>query len=70
MVNRYFLTQRPPMPGGIPMPVGNRPTRVVGFDSKRFCAEIGRDAYGYVEYAEQLTPHDMEAYELTEQEQK
>ena len=37
----------------------------MNFDNKQFCEEIGRDAWGYIEYAEPLSAAQMEAYELT-----
>lgn len=60
---RYYSTQRPVMPGSYP----NRDSveEIHNFDTKTFCEEIGREAWGYIEYREPLTKEQAEAYELT-----
>lgn len=47
---RYYLTQRPAMPGTFPKPQGNKVLRVENFDQRTFCEEAGREAWAYVEY--------------------
>lgn len=58
---RYFSTSRPVMPGSFPN-VGV--TGVHNFDDRQFCPEIGRMAWGYVEYAERLPEDLARSYEL------
>lgn len=60
---RYYSTQRPVMPGSYPKSANVE--NIVNFDEKKFCEEIGRSAWGYIEYSEKLPEHDAEAYELT-----
>ena len=59
---KYYSTQRPVSPGTFPREGAGR---IVNFDNKQFCEEIGRDAWGYIEYEEPLSAAQMEAYELT-----
>lgn len=64
---RYYLTQRPVMIGGFPRPKeGNRITEIVDFDSMHYCKDIGRNAWGYIEYEQALSPEDIRDYELIE----
>ena len=60
---RYYSTMRPVQPGGYP----NRESveEIHNFDTKTFCEEIGREAWGYIEYREAITPEQAKAYELT-----
>lgn len=60
---RYYSTMRPVMPGSFP----NRESveEIHNFDTKTFCEEIGREAWGYIDYREALTKEQAEAYELT-----
>lgn len=62
-MNRYYSTMRPVQPGGFP----NRESveKIHNFDTKTFCEEIGREAWGYIDYREPLTKEQAEAYELT-----
>ena len=62
---KYFSTQRPLVPGAFPKSMINPVMNVVNFDQKTFCEEIGRDAWGYVEYARALDPDVAKDYELT-----
>lgn len=64
---RYYLTQRPPMPGAIPSwrgANGVKPGTIACFDKRRFCEDIGREAWGYVEYEPPLDPKLAKQYEL------
>lgn len=61
---RYYSTQRPVGPGTYPQKGGTE--NVENFDGKIFCEEIGREAWGYVEYKEPLTPKEASDYELTQ----
>lgn len=60
---RYYSTMRPVMPGSFP----NRESveEIHNFDTKTFCEEIGREAWGYIDYREALTKEQADAYELT-----
>lgn len=59
---RYYSTQRPLEPGCCPR-AGVQD--VHNFDKKTFCKEIGREAWGYIDYNRELTPEEVEDYELT-----
>lgn len=60
---RYYSTQRPVLPGGFPRNVDVE--KIENFDTKKFCEEIGREAWGYIEYQKNLTKEEADAYELT-----
>ena len=60
----YFSTERPVSIGTYPKPQGNRIAAIVNFDEPIFVAEIGRTAWGYIEYTHPLTAEQAEAYEL------
>ena len=62
-MNRYYSTMRLVQPGSYP----NRESveEIHNFDTKTFCEEIGREAWGYIDYREPLTKEQAEAYELT-----
>lgn len=62
-MNRYYSTMRPVQPGGYPNRDGVE--EIHNFDTKTFCEEIGREAWGYIDYREPLTKEQAEAYELT-----
>lgn len=62
-MNRYYSTMRPVQPGGYPNRDGIE--EIHNFDTKTFCEEIGREAWGYIDYREPLTREQAEAYELT-----
>ena len=59
---KYYSTQRPLMPGCCPR-AGVQ--EVVNFDDKKFCEEIGCEAWGFVEYNRELTQNEVDDYELT-----
>lgn len=63
-MTRYYSTQRPIAPGTFPRQDGKE--TVTNFDDKTYCEEIGREAWGYIEYSEPLTAREAEAYELVE----
>lgn len=62
-MNRYYSTQRPVMPGSYPNRGGVE--EIHNFDTKTFCEEIGREAWGYIDYREALTKEQADTYELT-----
>ena len=55
---RYYSTQRPIMPGSYPKPAGNPVVEIRNF------GEIGREAWGYIEYEQALFPGQAQSYEL------
>ena len=57
---RYYLTQRGPAPGTFP--AGAHEVR--SYDNKQLVTDIGRPAWGWVEYAEPLTEKQIRDYEL------
>lgn len=63
MKYRYYSTQRPVMPGSYPN--SENVEAIHNFDTKSFCEEIGREAWGYIEYREALAKEQARAYELT-----
>lgn len=60
---RYYSIQRPVMPGGFPKSAAVE--RIENFDTKTYCEEIGKEAWGYIEYREALTEEEADTYELT-----
>lgn len=60
---KYYSTQRPVMPGGFPKSA--EVEKIENFDTKVFCEEIGREAWGFIEYREPLTKEEAADYELT-----
>ncbi len=63
---RYYLTQRPAMPGTFHKPQGNRVLSIENFDERTFCEEIGREAWGYVEYEKPVSAVLLRNYEMVE----
>ncbi len=64
---RYYSTQRPVMPGSFPKPDGNKVLEIVNFDERTPCPDIGRDAWGYIEYEQPLDEATARNYELVKQ---
>ena len=60
---RYYSTQRPFGPGTFPQRDGTE--TITNFDCKIYCEEIGREAWGFIDYLEPLTKEEADAYELT-----
>ena len=60
---RYYLTQRPPGPGCFPAGA----VAVGDYQDKIYVPEIRRNAWGWVEYPEPLTPEQIRNYELLEE---
>lgn len=63
---RYYLTQRPATLGTFPKPQGNRVLSIENFDERTFCEEIGREAWGYVEYEKPVSEVLLRNYEMVE----
>ena len=62
---RYYSTQRPVGPGTFPKPEGNKVVELHNFYGKTFCEELGREAWGYIDYEQALSPEQAASYELT-----
>lgn len=62
---RYYSTQRPITPGSFPKPMANEVKEIHNFEEKTYCEEIGREAWGYIEYAQALAPEQASCCELT-----
>lgn len=65
---RYYSTQRPVGPGTYPRKDGRE--SIHNFDYKTYCEEIGREAWGYIDYPEPLTEKEMSEYELMQSEEQ
>lgn len=63
MKYRYYSTQRPFGPGTFP--VRSEATITNFFGGKIFCEEIGREAWGFIEYREPISQKEAKDYELT-----
>ncbi|MEH2932129.1 hypothetical protein VSQ48_19945 [Candidatus Ventrimonas sp. KK005] len=61
---RYYSTQRPIMPGSYPKPPSNAVVEIVNFDTRRYCDEIKREAWGYIDYQFPLSSDIASDYEL------
>lgn len=61
-MTRYYSTQRPFGPGTFPQKDGRE--TITNFDGKIYCPEIGREAWGFIEYPEPLTQKEAADYEL------
>lgn len=59
---RYYSTRRPVTPGSYP---NGLVKEIHNFDSRTFCEEIDREAWGYIEYSRELSPEELEHWELT-----
>lgn len=59
---KYYATERPIGPGALPE--GYEPTGVCNFGGKTYVKEIGREAYGYVDYDNAIPEQEAKAYEL------
>lgn len=62
---KYYSTQRPITPGSFPKPDGNAVVEIVNFDSPAECKEIGRKAWGSIEYERPLSEDEAKRWELT-----
>lgn len=63
MKHRYYSTQRPFGPGTFPKKDGRE--TITNYDGPTYCEEIGREAWGHIEYPEPLTEQEAQEYELT-----
>lgn len=62
---RYYSTQRPVMPGSFPG--GYAVDEIVNFDQRTFCEEIGREAWGYIDFAVPLPEGEAKKWELVQE---
>jgi len=60
---RYYSTQRPVTPGSYPS--SHEVAEICNFDQKTFCEEIGREAWGYIDFTDKLPGDEAECWELT-----
>lgn len=60
-MNRYYSIHRPVGPGTFPKAGAQE---IHNYDDRTYVAEIGREAWGYIEYDRELTEKEMEGYEL------
>lgn len=59
-IYRYYCLYRPPMPGSIP----SGSIHVHCYDFRQPVPESGREAWGYAEYTRELSPKEIQDYEL------
>ena len=59
---RYYSTQRPVQIGGYP--ANEHVVKIYNFDNREYCEEIGRKAWGYIDYDKALGAEDVRNYEL------
>ena len=60
---RYYSTERPIGPGTFPRQGTETITNFFG--GKIYCEEIDREAWGFIEYRQPISPKDAKDYELT-----
>lgn len=61
-IYRYYSLQRPVMPGSYPKK--SAVINIYNYDNRTLIDDIGRLAWGYIEYKEPLTKQDCNEYEL------
>lgn len=64
---KYYLLERPPMPGAFPNEKSNPPIEIIAFDEKRRIDEQEISVWGYVSYEKPLSLQEIEDYELAEE---
>ena len=62
---KYYSTQRPIVPGSFPKPKGNKVNEIFNYDDKTYCKDIGREAWGHIDYKKPLDAKDVNASEIT-----
>ena len=62
MTHRYYSIMRPIGIGTYP--TGARVTNIVNFHERKYVDEIGREAWGYIEFSHTLSKQNQIAYEL------
>lgn len=61
---RYYSTQRPVSFGTYPKPQGNKVLNIENFDERTFCEQVGREAWGYIEYELPVSDVLLKDFEL------
>lgn len=61
---RYWSTQRPISLGTYPKPEGNKVVDIENFSRREFCKEIGREAWGYIDYEYPVPDEMLRQYEM------
>lgn len=61
MLYRYYSRLRPVSPGTYP---ARGAKEIVNFDSREWVEDVGCRAWGYIEYDRELTPDEIDEYEL------
>ncbi len=64
MSYRYYSTQRPLWPGAFPRSAENKVAGITDYDRRTFIEELGREAWGCINYERPLAPEDVRDYEL------
>ena len=65
---RYYSTLRPISIGCFPH--GHKVTEICNFQKREFVEKIGRDAWGFIEFADNLTEKEADQYDLIPEELK
>lgn len=63
-MKRYYSILRPVGIGTFPKPQGNKVITIENFDKREYVPEIGREAWGYIEYEHPLANKDLYDYDL------
>ena len=63
---RYYSILRPISIGTYPNPKDNEVLKINNFDSRSYCKDIDREAWGFIDYEKSLSLEDSEKYELVE----
>lgn len=63
---RYYSTERPLTPGAYPN-TSQQPINIKNFDDKKFCEEIGREAWGYIDYEKPPAQTVSQHYSLVQE---
>ena len=61
---RYYSIERPIAPGTFPETESNKALEIRNFEQKTYCGEIGREAWGHIDYEKPLTRYDSDYYGL------
>ena len=64
MRTRYYSILRPIVPGSFPEPQDNHIMRIENFDKRVYIPEIEREAWGYIDYEDELAGPVADEYEL------
>ena len=65
---RYYSTLRPISIGCFPH--GHEVTEICNFQKREFVEKIGREAWGYIDFADNLTEKEADQYDLIPEELK